>query len=150
LIVSTNQNRQDILKTIEYGVNCYILKECDKEEIIGGIYAATKQEKFFCGKVLDIIMENLAHKCTDSHCDHCQPVTLTAREIEIVKLISEGYTSNSIAEKLHVSFHTVSSHRKNIFKKLNINNSSELLIYAVNKGIVNPGNSSDIHSFLLN
>jgi len=62
--------------------------------------------------------------------------TLTTSELEIVKLIAGGMTTKEIANKKNISFHTVISHRKNIFKKLSINNSSELIMFAIRKGLI--------------
>lgn len=137
LVISTNQNKEDVLKVLDYGVNSYLLKECDAEEVINAVYAAACNEKFFCGRVMDAILEKDTHQCSDgSVCDHCQPVFLSDRELEIIKLIAESYTTKEIAQKVHLSFHTVSTHRKNIFKKLKIRTSSELIIYAIKRGIV--------------
>lgn len=139
LVISTNKNKEDILKVLDFGVNSYLLKECDEEEVINAVYASAKKEKFFCGRVMDSILEKVTHHCPiGSMCHHCQPVSLSEREVEIIKLIAEGYTTNEIAEKLFLSFHTISTHRKNIFKKLSIRSSSELILYALKKGIVIP------------
>lgn len=137
LVISTCQNKQDVLKVLDYGVNGYLLKECDEDEVLSAVYAAAKKEKFFCGRVMDAILEKVTHKCPiGAICDHCQPVSLSEREVEIVKLIAEGKTTNDIAEILNRSFHTIGSHRKNIFEKLRIRNSSELILYALKKGII--------------
>lgn len=58
------------------------------------------------------------------------------REIEIIQLIGEGLTSAEIAEKLHISVHTVKTHRKNILRKTEQNSTPELLAWAINKGLV--------------
>jgi len=139
LVISTNQNKRDVLKVLDYGVNSYLLKECDEEEVINAVYASAKKEKFFCGRVMDAILEKATHHCPNgSVCNHCQAVSLSEREVEIIKLIAESYTTKDIADKLYLSFHTIGTHRKNIFKKLNIRSSSELILYAIKKGIVKP------------
>jgi DNA-binding CsgD family transcriptional regulator len=61
---------------------------------------------------------------------------LTASEIEIVRLVAEGLTTKEIAIRKHISFHTVATHRKNIFRKLGVTNASELLMYAIKAGII--------------
>lgn len=61
---------------------------------------------------------------------------LGKREIEIIQCLADGHSSSEIAEKLFISEHTVKTHRKNIFKKLNIHKSSELIQYALNNGII--------------
>lgn len=138
LVISTNQNKQDVVKVLDYGINGYLLKECDEEEVINAVYAAAKKEKFFCGRVMDAILEKFTHCLPGYSCGNCQPVSLSTREVEIIKLIAEGQTTKDIAQILFLSFHTISTHRKNIFKKLSIRNSSELILYAMKKGIISP------------
>jgi DNA-binding NarL/FixJ family response regulator len=128
MVVSTNLHKADILKTLEYGVNNYILKLCDIHEFTGAIYATVRKERFFCGKVLDMILDKPA--------PNCEPIELSAREVEIVKLIAKGLTNQSIADKLFLSIHTVGTHRKNILRKLDLNKASELVMYAVQNGLL--------------
>ena len=117
LIISTNQNKRDILKVLDYGVNGYLLKECDGEEVINAVYAVSKRENFFCGKVMDTILKKNNHQCpVGSICKNCQVVSLSDREIEIIKLVTKGHTTKEIAQILFLSFHTITTHRKNIFK----------------------------------
>lgn len=59
---------------------------------------------------------------------------LTTTETEVVKLIAEGKTTKEIAAQKNISFHTVMTHRKNIFRKLGVNSSSELIMYAIRAG----------------
>ncbi|MDB5271776.1 MAG: hypothetical protein JWO58_143 [Chitinophagaceae bacterium] len=131
LVITTNQNNNDILKVLEYGVSNYILKLCAKEELMGAIYATIKKEKFVCSKVIDVILNK--HFPPE---DSCRGVSLSQREIEIVELISKGYTNSMIAESLFLSIHTISTHRKNILKKIGVRKSSELVMYAIKTGII--------------
>lgn len=134
LVITTGHSKTDILKALEYGVTHYILKECNREELVGAMYAAVRNEKFFCGKVIDAIVEKHFPKV-----DTCEPSNLSAREIEIIRLISQGLTNKKIATKLFLSVHTVSTHRKNVLNKLKLNNSSELVAFAIKKGIITVG-----------
>lgn len=137
LVITTNKNKEDVLRVLDYGVNSYLLKECDEEEVINAVNATATGRKFFCGKVMDAILEKVTHKCApDSVCNHCHAVALSEREEEIIRLIADGLTTKEIAVKLNLSFYTISTHRKNVFKKLRIRNSSELIGYALKKGII--------------
>lgn len=131
LVVTTNQSKTDIMKVLEYGVNNYILKQCDKEEFISAVYATINGERFLCGKVIDAVLDKHQNKE-----EHCEPTILSKREVEIVKLISEGLTNGAIAEKIYLSVHTVSTHRKNILKKLGLKKSAELVAYAMKTGML--------------
>ena len=68
--------------------------------------------------------------------DSSQYTLLTSREIEIIKLISEGLQNNTIAEKLNISNFTVKTHRKNIYKKLNCRNAAELINKCISMGLL--------------
>ena len=61
---------------------------------------------------------------------------LTMREVEIIQLLADGLSSSQIGDRLYISGHTVKTHRKNILKKLDLHNSSELIQYALNNGII--------------
>ena len=132
LIISSTANTAEVLKVLEKGVEGYLTRECDEDEIIHAIFAIAKGEKFYCNKVMDIIL----NKQYSPDEDNCEPTTLTQRESEITALIAKGMTNKSIAEQLHLSPHTVHTHRKNILRKLGINSVSELTLYAINVGLV--------------
>jgi DNA-binding NarL/FixJ family response regulator len=137
LVITSNPNRAEILKALDFGVCGYLLKECDETEITNAIRSTARNEKFFCGKVLDILLDKSTGTLVqESEKDSCQPVIFSNREMEVIKLIAKGYTTKTIADKLFLSFHTVATHRKNILKKADIRNSSELILYALNRGII--------------
>lgn len=131
MIVTTNQKKKDILQVLDFGVNNYILKLCDQEEFMGALEATLQKEKFFCGKVIDAILEKHFPKK-----QHYDAPNLSQREIEIVELVAQGMTNSEIAQKLFLSIHTVSTHRKNILRKLHVKSASELVLYAIKTGIV--------------
>lgn len=132
LIISADESKSSIYKAIELGAVSFLTKECDKEEIVGAIYATAKKEKFLCHKVIDIIIEKHMHGDEDT----CKAFNLSLRETEIIKLTAKGWTAKTIAGHLFLSTHTVYTHKKNIMKKLKINSSSEMIVYAIQKGLI--------------
>lgn len=132
LIISSDDNKSSIYKAIELGAVSFLTKECDKEEIINSVYATAKNEKFYCHKVIDIIIEKHIHTDEDS----CKPFNLSLRETEIIKLTAKGWTAKTIAGHLFLSTHTVYTHKKNIMKKLKINSSSEMIVYAIQNSLI--------------
>jgi DNA-binding NarL/FixJ family response regulator len=132
LIISADECKENIYKVIELGAISFLTKECDKEEIINAIYATAKNEKFLCHKVIDIIIEKHIH--TDE--DTCKAFNLSLRETEIIKLTAKGWDAKTIAGHLFLSTHTIYTHKKNIMKKLKINSSSEMIVYAIQNGLV--------------
>jgi DNA-binding NarL/FixJ family response regulator len=131
LIISDDDQKHGIYQVLEYGVNSYLTKSCGENEIIDAVRATSKGEKFFCSNVLNYILEKSFPKTED-----CSPTPLSPREIEVVRLVASGLIAKEIASELNLSTHTIYTHRKNIMKKLNLGSASELVLYAVNNGIV--------------
>jgi len=134
LILSSDNNKSSILDILQLGVKGYVTKECSREEVMMAIQSTAKGEKFFCHKILDIIME----KHFSPEPEDCEPAVLTVRETEILKLIAHGNSTQVIADELHLSPHTVHTHRKSIIKKLNIKSPTEFVIYALDLGLLKP------------
>ncbi len=133
LVISADNNRHRIYNVIEKGVAGFLTKSCLRKEIVDAVSAITMDnQRSFCNKILEFILERSFAKPGDE----CAPNPLSPREIEIVKLISQGLIAKEIARILNLSTHTVYTHRKNIMKKLNLGSSSELVLYAVNSGIL--------------
>lgn len=133
LVISSDLKKEQVLYVLECGVKGFLLKECDQTEIISAIHALAKNEKFFCGKVVDIILERQSR---GGEKEACQPALLTERESEIVALMGEGLTTQQIADQLYLSTHTVYTHRKNIMRKLGVTSAAEVILYAVNSSLV--------------
>lgn len=132
LLIITNENKKDKLqKLLDLGIKGIVTKSCSKEEIISAIGAVSSDSRFYCNRVLDALMDQEEEK--DINCD---PTVLSQREYEVLKLITRGYKTAEIAEALFVSVHTINSHRKNILKKLNLKSPTELIVYAMETGLV--------------
>lgn len=132
IAISSDSDKVSILKVLETGIKAFLTKECSTEEIINAVYAAARGEKFFCNKVFDILME----KHLDKEEQDCTPTKLTVRETQVLKLIAEGNSTLQIAKELHLSPHTINTHRKNMIRKLGIKSPTEFVMYAIDMGII--------------
>lgn len=130
LVISGDEDKKTIYQVLESGVNSFLSKQCGEKEITDAVMATANGEKFYCTNVLNHLLEKSFPKAD------CAPTPLSAREVEIVQLVAEGLIAKEIAGRLNLSTHTVYTHRKNIMKKLRINSTSELVLYAVNAGLV--------------
>lgn len=135
LVISGIRDNTEVLQVLEQGAQGYLTYECDEGEIKHAIFSIAKGEKFFCNKVLEIILNKHLYNTEE---EACAPTSLTVRENEITGLIAQGFTNKQIAEQLFLSPHTIHSHRKNIMKKLGIKSTSELTVYAINVGLIRP------------
>ena len=133
LVISADTRKDSIAQVLELGVTSFLTKTCGLSEILEAAQATLKGDKFFCSRVIDFLLEKSFAKETEVN---FAPTPLSAREIEIVQLSSKGLIAKEIADTLNLSTHTVYTHRKNIMKKLQISSSSELVLYAVSKGLV--------------
>ena len=68
----------------------------------------------------------------------CADLNISEREVEIIKLIAEGFINKEIADKLFLSTHTVNTHRKNIMNKLGVSNATGIVIFAVKEKLISP------------
>lgn len=137
------QSSEVVINAIRHGINSYIKKDCDEQEILDSISSTANGYKFFCGRILETIQRN------DINIDHieyeelsCLPVSLSQRELEIIQIIAEGKTNSAIADQLFISTHTVNTHRKNIMSKLGVNNTAAIVMYAVKYRLVIPSEFS--------
>jgi DNA-binding NarL/FixJ family response regulator len=142
LAVTPSQSKMTLQKGLDLDVTSFLLKNCEQEEIIEAIHATAENENFFCGQIIEkILQENPESDLASTDIMNrvhasCEPLKISNREVEIIRLIAQGYTTKEIADKLFLSTHTIVTHRKNIMRKLGINNTASLVIYAVQENIV--------------
>lgn len=134
LAITDVQSNASITKALKTGINSHLLKDCDHDEIIEAIYKTAKGESFMCGKIVTAILEKPAHSVEYS----CEGLNVSDREMEIIKLIAEGLSNKEVADKLFLSTHTVTTHRKNIMNKLGVNNTAGLVLFAVRENLISP------------
>jgi DNA-binding NarL/FixJ family response regulator len=111
------------------GARAYLMKDAVSENIVKAIRAVLKGEIF----VSDTISKRFLHKIArDKDSTNETPIeNLSDRELEIFRLIGEGYKASQIAEQLHLSIKTIETYRTRIKEKLDIANASELLKYSI-------------------
>lgn len=133
LAITDYMSRAEMQSALDSGVRSYLLKECDKEEIIEALHATHNGERFLCGKVAYFLANSEDLEVMRPQLDKvsCQGLGITDRELDIIRLISEGLSNKLIADKLELSTHTVNTHRKNIMSKLNIPNTAGIVMFAV-------------------
>jgi DNA-binding NarL/FixJ family response regulator len=130
IVISNHENKENIIRIVKSGVLGYLTKECDSDEILRAVSTVFNGQKFFCNRILDVLLEDkyLLNKKI------LKQDNLSERELEIIKLIVEGFSNQDIANKLFLSIHTVYTHRKNIMNKFK--SPVELVLYALNAGII--------------
>jgi DNA-binding NarL/FixJ family response regulator len=133
IILSMHGDRALIKELIKMGVDGYLLKNASKDELLNAIKMVASGDRYFSSDVtVSLLNDEPAYNKTLTK----SGLKLTAREIEILKLIAEGFTNKEIGEQLFISHRTVDTHRTNLMKKLNINNVAGLISFAIKNGII--------------
>ena len=133
LIITEWLSKKESVEVLESGITSFLLKECDKIEILEAINSTIKGEKFICGKIVRFLSASSEIKSSNSFIKSlsCDGFQVTNREIDIIQGIAEGLPNKLIAVKLNLSTHTVNTHRKNIMAKLGVKNTAGIVMFAV-------------------
>ena len=133
LIITEWLSKKESIEVLESGITSFLLKDCDKIEILEAINSTIKGEKFICGKIVRFLSASSEIKSSNSFIKSlsCDGFQVTNREIDIIQGIAEGLTNKLIAVKLNLSTHTVNTHRKNIMAKLGVKNTAGIVMFAV-------------------
>lgn len=133
IILSMHGEKALVKELIKMGVDGYLLKNASKDELLNAIKMVASGDRYFSSDVtVSLLNDETAYNKTLTK----SGLKLTAREIEILKLIAEGFTNKEIGEQLFISHRTVDTHRTNLMKKLNINNVAGLISFAIKNGII--------------
>jgi DNA-binding NarL/FixJ family response regulator len=133
LVISGLPSKKELTKLVDSGATSFLLKDCDKTEILEAINSTIKGEKFICSKIVSLMTasEEIIPNNSFIKSLGCDGIPVTDREIDIIRGIAEGLSNKLIADKLKLSTHTVNTHRKNIMNKLGVNNTAGVVMFAV-------------------
>ncbi|WP_455637872.1 LuxR C-terminal-related transcriptional regulator [Parabacteroides sp.] len=131
-ILFSDELSDDFIRRIVFSSPAFsiLLKDSSLDEIEAALQSALHSERFICQRIHHLLHDKKAIREPREH-----PV-LTATEQEILKAIALGKTTREIAAERFSSVHTITTHRKNIFRKLEVNNVHEATKYALRAGIV--------------
>jgi DNA-binding NarL/FixJ family response regulator len=132
LVISAHTDIATVNRIIRQPIKGLLSKECSEAEILDAVKATAKGDKFYCNRILDVVTES---KSEGVGMD-CTPTSLSVREIEVVEYIAQGLTAAQVADKMCLSVHTINTHRKNIFKKLKVNSTTELVRFALKTALI--------------
>jgi DNA-binding NarL/FixJ family response regulator len=134
LVLSMMDNDKYLSQMFEAGASGYLLKSTSKEELIYAIKKVAKGGTYVCSEMTLNILEKPK---TDGKSDlDPNAVSLSKREIEVLRLIAEGMTSKEIAKKQFTSTRTVETHRMNLIEKTKSKNTAALVKFAILNGFI--------------
>jgi DNA-binding NarL/FixJ family response regulator len=136
LMLSVHDNEQYFFEALKAGASGYVLKSEANRDLIEACRAAMRGEPFIYPAAVSTLVRDYLERAASGEDVPEDP--LTPRELDVVKLIAEGLTSEEIGEALIISHKTVDRHRANILEKLGMRNRVELTRYAIRRGLVEP------------
>jgi DNA-binding NarL/FixJ family response regulator len=136
LMLSMHENERYLREALKAGACGYVVKAVADRDLVEACRAALRGESFLYPGATSGPVRGDVHRADGDDLAHDDP--LTARELEVVKLIAEGYSGRQIAETLVISEKTVERHRANILEKLDVRGRVELTRYAIRRGLVEP------------
>lgn len=135
LLLTVHEDSSLMREALQIGATGYILKRAVESELIDAIRAVARGELY----IHPAMTRALLDEPTGSRPVQSNQVTITQREVEILRYIAQGYTNRQIAELLCISVRTVESHRANLMDKLDLHSRVELVRYATDHGLLDKG-----------
>ncbi|WP_033164190.1 response regulator transcription factor [Clostridium sp. KNHs205] len=132
LILTIHNEIEYLLKAVDIGVNGYVLKDSESDLLRKAIFAINNGEIFIQPNMVPLLNDKLENREEETTTESL----LTKREMEVLKLITEGLFNKEIAYNLSISEKTVKNHVSNIFRKISVSDRTQAAVYAIRNNIV--------------
>jgi DNA-binding NarL/FixJ family response regulator len=136
LMLSIHDNEQFFFEALKAGASGYVLKSAADRDLVEACRAAMRGEPFLYPAAISALIRDFLERARSGEDVAADP--LSPRELEVLKLVAEGHSSDEIAELLMISRKTVDRHRANILEKLGMRHRVDLTRYAIRRGLVEP------------
>lgn len=135
LILTMHTSEEYVFEFLQAGASGYLVKQTAPTELVTAIQSVHQGDSFLSPSISKTVIAGfIRHAEATEKEDNFD--TLTDREREILQLITEGYSTKDVAQQLHISVKTVATHKVNLMDKLDIHSMTELVKYAIRKGII--------------
>lgn len=131
IVVSMEAKEYTIIQLMQIGIDGFISKNGPMEEVVDAIDSVEEGVPYY-GRDLAVLVRDIV----DARLDKKSSALLTKRELEIVEACCSGLSGQEVADKYHISLRAVNSHKTNIFKKLGLSSSVEMVRFALEHGII--------------
>ncbi len=135
VVLSMHEGEEYLREALRAGAAGYVLKRAAAKELVGAINAVRRGDKYLDPALTDTLISDYVRQVERGD---DTPDSLTERELEVLKLVAEGHTNRQIALQLNISIKTVQTHRANLMDKLNLHDRTELVRYAIRRGLIQP------------
>jgi NarL family two-component system response regulator LiaR len=132
LVLTSFAEDEKVIQAIKAGALGYILKDSSPEELVEAIREIHQGKPYLHSSIAQILMRDVSSAGKEKNKEE----TLTAREIDVLILVAQGFSNQEIAEKLTISVATVRFHVTNILTKLHLENRTQAALYAIREGLI--------------
>lgn len=134
VILSMHSSEAYVLEALRHGAAGYVLKASSAADLIKAVREVTAGRHYLSPPLSEHAIAAYVQKAKDATLDKYE--TLTTREREVLHLAAEGYSNREIAERLSISSYTAMTHRANLMRKLDLHSQTDLVRYALQRGII--------------
>lgn len=134
VVLSMHDEESYVLEALRNGAKAYVLKDSTTEDLVQAIRNVAAGHRYLSSSLSERAIEVYARKGQPDVVDKYD--SLTTREREVLQLVARGHTCSDIAEKLFISPRTAEGHRTNLMRKLDVHTQTQLIRYAVQRGII--------------
>jgi two-component system, NarL family, response regulator NreC len=135
--LTIHEDHQYFFEMLQAGADGYVPKRAASEDLIKAIHAASKGEVFIYPSLAKVLVADFLTQAADEKAKETVH-GITTREQEVLEMLAAGKSNEEIAGALSISKHTVARHRENVMRKLGLHSRSELVKYAIRKGLIEP------------
>jgi DNA-binding NarL/FixJ family response regulator len=138
IVLSSYDDIKLVKEVLQMGAKGFVPKKSAGEHIVNAVNNVAKGQQYFTDDVKEKMMQTLLNGQSkdDSSQDGVLISSLTKREVQVLKLVAQQYSTREIANELHISESTVETHRKNLMKKVKVKNSVGLAIFALKNEVI--------------
>lgn len=133
IILTVHNEIEYLLKAVEIGIDGYMLKDSDSNELKKAISSVIQGENYIQPDLIPLLNSKMIERDIDKE----KLELLTKREIEVLKLLSYGFYNKDIGEKLNISERTVKNHISSIFRKIEVADRTQAAIFAIRNNLIN-------------
>jgi two-component system response regulator NreC len=135
--LTIHEDQQYFFEMLQAGASGYVPKRAAPDDLITAIHAAHRGEMYIYPSLAKLLVGDFLSRSGEDGAKEAMD-ELTPREGEVLSLLADGKTNDEIADLLSISVHTVARHRENLMGKLGLHSRSELVKYAIRKGLIKP------------
>jgi DNA-binding NarL/FixJ family response regulator len=136
VMLTVSEDDQDLFEAIKNGAEGYLLKTLNAQELVDNLKGVFRGEAPISRTMARKILAEFASQARRQEQTGMPQSNLTRREIEVLRLVSEGATDKEIAARLSISLRTVKNHNHNILEKLHLQNRVQAAAYALRQGLI--------------